>query len=193
MLDCPAGGRSRAGAEQEAAVEAAVEAATGDAGASAPTAAEWDDRGEHDYISLGCSPTHLAVPLIPRHAGGGDASAALARAREALWAELQGGEWLLDRGGRPRRVLRLDAQLNNLRRVLLHPALSEHEARNWQRGSNGRGRLVGLWRARDAIAEALLARHDELAVLLLGLLPPCVLLCISRISHKRQAGGLPRT
>ena len=44
---------------------------------------------------------HLAVPLIPRHAGGGDASAALARAREALWAELQGGEWLLDRGGRP--------------------------------------------------------------------------------------------
>ena len=47
-------------------------AATGDAGAGASAAAEWDDRGEHDYTSLGCSPTHLAVPLIPRHAGGGD-------------------------------------------------------------------------------------------------------------------------
>ena len=74
-VDCPAGGRSRAAAEQEAAVEAAVEVATGGVGASAPTAAEWDDRGEHDYISLGCSPTHLAVPLIPRHAGGGDGGA----------------------------------------------------------------------------------------------------------------------
>ena len=54
---------------------AAVEwwtAATGDAGTGASAAAEWDDRGEHDYSSLGCSPTHLAVPLIPRHAGGGD-------------------------------------------------------------------------------------------------------------------------
>ena len=37
--------------------------------------AEWDDRGEHDYTSSGCSPTHLAVPLIPRHAGGGDGGA----------------------------------------------------------------------------------------------------------------------
>ena len=25
---------------------------------------EWDDSGEHDYMSLGCSPTHLAVPLF---------------------------------------------------------------------------------------------------------------------------------
>ena len=74
-VDCPAGGRSREAAEQEAAVEAAVEVATGGVGASAPTAAEWDDRGEHDYISLGCSPAHLAVPLIPRHAGGGDGGA----------------------------------------------------------------------------------------------------------------------
>ena len=97
-------------------VEAAVEAATGGAGAGAPMAAEWDDRGELDYTSLGSSPAqkcvqlrkvhktlvghvtlihahaHLAVPLnSPRRAGGGDASAALARAREALWAELQGG------------------------------------------------------------------------------------------------------
>merc|ERR1740133_166260 len=30
-----------------------------------------------------------------------------------------------------RRVLRLDSQLDNLGRVLLHPALSEREARNW--------------------------------------------------------------
>ena len=74
-VDCPAGGRSREAAEQEAAVEAAVEVATGGVGASAPTAAEWDDRGEHDYTSLGCSPAHLAVPLIPRHAGGGDGGA----------------------------------------------------------------------------------------------------------------------
>ena len=37
-------------------VEAAVEAATGGAGAGAPTAAEWDDRGELDYTSLGSSP-----------------------------------------------------------------------------------------------------------------------------------------
>ena len=54
---------------------AAVEwwiAATGDVAAGAAAAAEWDDSGEHDYISLDCSPTHLAVPLIPRHAGGGD-------------------------------------------------------------------------------------------------------------------------
>ena len=40
-VDCPAGGRSRAAAEQEAAVEAAVEVATGGAGAKAPKAAEW--------------------------------------------------------------------------------------------------------------------------------------------------------
>ena len=52
----------------------AVEAATGGAGAGAPAAAEWDDRGEHDIILFGCSPPHLSVPLIPRHAGGGDAS-----------------------------------------------------------------------------------------------------------------------
>ena len=81
-------------------VEAAVEAATGGAGAGAPMAAEWDDRGELDYTSLGSSPAqkcvqlrkvhktlvghvtlihahaHLVVPLnIPRRAGGGDASA----------------------------------------------------------------------------------------------------------------------
>ena len=37
-------------------VEAAVEAATGGAGAGAPTAAEWDDRGELDYTSSGSSP-----------------------------------------------------------------------------------------------------------------------------------------
>ena len=36
-------------------MEAAVEVTTGRAGANAPTAAEWDDRGEHGYISLGCS------------------------------------------------------------------------------------------------------------------------------------------
>ena len=84
------------------------------------------------------------------------------------------------------RVLCLDSQLDNLGRVLLHPGLREREACNWQRCSSGR-RLIGPWRAQDAIAEALLVRHDELAVLLLGLLPPCVLLCISRISHKRAA------
>ena len=39
-------------AEREAVVEVAVEAATGGVGASAPTAAEWDDSGEHDYFSL---------------------------------------------------------------------------------------------------------------------------------------------
>ena len=49
-------------------------AATGGAGAGAPAAAEWDDRGEHDIALFGCSPPHLSVPLIPRHAGGGDAS-----------------------------------------------------------------------------------------------------------------------
>ena len=49
-VGCPAGGRSRAAAEQEATVEAAVEVTTGGVGASAPTAAEWDDRGEpRDY------------------------------------------------------------------------------------------------------------------------------------------------
>ena len=50
------------------------EAATVGAGAGAPAAAEWDDRGEHDVTLFGCSPPHLSVPLIPRHAGGGDAS-----------------------------------------------------------------------------------------------------------------------
>ena len=39
-------------AARGAVVEVAVEAATGGAGASAPTAAEWDDRGEHDYRVL---------------------------------------------------------------------------------------------------------------------------------------------
>ena len=61
-----------AGGGGEVAVEApwwtaAVEwwiAATGDVGAGAAAAAEWDDSGEHDYMSLGCSPTHLAVPLF---------------------------------------------------------------------------------------------------------------------------------
>ena len=33
-----------------------MEAATGDAGAGAPAAAEWDDRGEHDITLFGCSP-----------------------------------------------------------------------------------------------------------------------------------------
>ena len=40
--------------------EVAVEAATGGAGGARPsalTAAEWDDRGEHDYTSFGCSPS----------------------------------------------------------------------------------------------------------------------------------------
>ena len=37
-VGCPAGGRSRAAAEQEATVEAAVEVTTGGVGASAPTA-----------------------------------------------------------------------------------------------------------------------------------------------------------
>ena len=55
-------------------MEMAVEAATGGAGAGAPTAAEWDDKGELDYTSLGSSPAHLAVPLIPRHAGGVEAA-----------------------------------------------------------------------------------------------------------------------
>ena len=59
-VDCPAGGRSREAAEQEA-VEAAVEVATGGVGASAPTAAEWDDRGELDYTSLGSSPAQNSV------------------------------------------------------------------------------------------------------------------------------------
>ena len=51
-----------------------MEAATGGAGAGAPMAAEWDDRGELDYTSLGSSPAHLAVPHIPRHAGGVEAA-----------------------------------------------------------------------------------------------------------------------
>ena len=42
-------------------VEAAVEAATGGVGAGAPTAAEWDDRNELDYTSLGSSPAQNRV------------------------------------------------------------------------------------------------------------------------------------
>ena len=48
-------------------VEAAVEAATGGAGAGAPTAAEWDDRGELDYTSLGSSPAQKGVQLRKVH------------------------------------------------------------------------------------------------------------------------------
>ena len=80
-------------AAREAAVEVAVEAATGDAGASALTAAEWDDRGEHDYISLGCSPTHLSVPLIPRHAGGGGEAAVEAATGGAGAGAPAAAEW----------------------------------------------------------------------------------------------------
>ena len=80
-------------AAREAVVEVAVEAATGGAGASALTAAEWDDRGEHDYISLGCSPTHLSVPLIPRHAGGGGGAAVEAATGGAGAGAPAAAEW----------------------------------------------------------------------------------------------------
>ena len=75
-----------------------MEAATGGAGAGAPAAAEWDDRGEHGIILFGCSPPHLSVAPHPEACWRRRRfTAALARAREALWAELQGGVWLLNR------------------------------------------------------------------------------------------------
>ena len=74
------------------------EAATVGAGAGAPAAAEWDDRGEHGIILFGCSPPHLSVAPHPEACWRRRRfTAALARAREALWAELQGGVWLLNR------------------------------------------------------------------------------------------------
>ena len=60
----------------------------GGAGASAPTAAEWDDRGELNYTSLGSSPTHLAVPLIPRHGAMVDGGGGV----------VDGGDWGCGRG-----------------------------------------------------------------------------------------------
>ena len=65
--------------------EVAVEAATGGAGGARPsalTAAEWDDRGEHDYTSFGCSPSLRTFRCLSsrgmlwrRRRGGGRAEA----------------------------------------------------------------------------------------------------------------------
>ena len=89
--------------------EVAVEAATGGAGGARPsalTAAEWDDRGEHDYTSFGCSPslrTFRCLSSRPRHAvaaaerrrpGGGAMRWWTAAVRGVLWwtaATLWGG------------------------------------------------------------------------------------------------------
>ena len=89
--------------------EVAVEAATGGAGGARPsalTAAEWDDRGEHDYTSFGCSPSLRTFrclssrgmlwrrPWERRRPGGGAMRWWTAAVRGVLWwtaATLWGG------------------------------------------------------------------------------------------------------
>ena len=85
--------------------EVAVEAATGGAGGARPsalTAAEWDDRGEHDYTSFGCSPSLRTFRCLSSRGmlcgGGGEAAAG--RRRHAMVDG--GGSWSAVRGGRRR-------------------------------------------------------------------------------------------